>query len=188
MFTTPVTTKVCIAEHSSTLASFDRMAATPHHHIALARALPPRLLSFLTRYPPQTPIPLNASTSIAPPAPFPSPRNPFSRTKSPTTGKYMAPMYSLRRQADLVKLAHAHKIPDLLPPSIKDPAFRERRRAEEGLQTKGTGVGQKVKGKKWERTMKGRLEKRRKAMLGMPALVREWRQLGHGRRWKKWPK
>lgn len=52
---------------------------------------------------------------------------------------------------------------------------------------KGTGEGQKVKGKSWERTMKGRLELRRQAMLNMPQMIQEWKQKGHGRGWKKWP-
>ena len=37
--------------------------------------------------------------------------------------------------------------------------------------------GLKVKGKKWERTMKGRLEKRRVAMLEMPKMVQQWKQV-----------
>ena len=60
--------------------------------------------------------------------------------------------------------------------------------AESRLRVKGTGVGQKVKGKLWERTLKPRLEKRKKAMEGMDRLVREWKERGHGRGWKKWPK
>lgn len=42
---------------------------------------------------------------------------------------------------------------------------------------KGTGVGQKVKGKVWERTLKGRLGARREAMLGMDNLIQEWKQV-----------
>lgn len=52
---------------------------------------------------------------------------------------------------------------------------------------KGTGEGQRVKGKAWERTLKGRLEVRRQAMLDMPGMIQEWKQKGHGRGWKKWP-
>lgn len=76
---------------------------------------------------------------------------------------------------------------DLLPWTIKKPGEKEKRRLERGLQVKGTGEGQKVKGKMWERTLKGRLEMRRQAMLNMPALIAEWKQKGHGRGWKKWP-
>lgn len=42
---------------------------------------------------------------------------------------------------------------------------------------RGTGEGQKVKGHKWERTMPAKLEARRKAMEGMPELIRQWKQV-----------
>lgn len=66
---------------------------------------------------------------------------------------------------------------DLLPWTIKKPGEKEKRRIERGLQVKGTGVGEKVKGKHWERTLKGRLEMRRRAMLEMPQLIQEWKQV-----------
>jgi hypothetical protein len=43
-----------------------------------------------------------------------------------------------------------------MPHSVKDAAEKQKRREEHGLRVKGTGVGQKVKGKEWERTLKGR--------------------------------
>lgn len=88
----------------------------------------------------------------------------------------------------MVKLAQKYNCVSLLPWSSKLPAEVERRRAEHGLRVKGTGVGQKVKGKLWERTQKGRLEDRRKAMEGMPEMIKQWKERGHGRGWKKWPK
>jgi hypothetical protein len=33
-----------------------------------------------------------------------------------------------------------------------------------------------------------RLEKRRQAMLDMPKMIADWKERGHGRGWKKWPK
>ena len=45
---------------------------------------------------------------------------------------------------------------ELLPWSIKGTEERLLRRVEKGLRVKGTGVGQRVKGKEAERTMKGR--------------------------------
>ncbi|KAF1945489.1 hypothetical protein EJ02DRAFT_451520 [Clathrospora elynae] len=128
------------------------------------------------------------SNSLIPPSahdlPYP---NPFLPTKNFRTGRWNSPTFGLRQQADLVKLASAHDVVDLLPWTIKKPGEKERRRVERGLQVKGTGEGQKVKGKLWERTLKGRLEMRRQAMLNMPALIQEWKQKGHGRGWKKWP-
>ncbi|KAL9137729.1 MAG: hypothetical protein Q9175_001076 [Cornicularia normoerica] len=179
-------------------------------YVKLAQSLPPRLLRFFARYPPPTSsftnrapassisTSLNPSSfdpnasqedntaSISPPSP-PYP-NPFQSQKHPTTGKWHNPVFSLRRQADLVKMARANGVEELLPYTTKGTEARIQERKEQGLRVKGTGVGQRVKGKSWERTMKGRLEKRRQAMLGMPELVQQWKKTGHGRGWKKWPK
>ncbi|KAL9126054.1 MAG: hypothetical protein Q9217_004832 [Psora testacea] len=179
-------------------------------YIKLAQTLPPRLLRFFARYPPPSAAFSNlsqsstASTNLntsssdsnatqvetATPSTDTSPAytNPFSRTKNPITGKWHDPKFSLRRQAELVKLARANGVEDLLPSTPKGTEQRIQRRIETGLRVKGTGVGQRVKGKLWERTQKGRLEKRRVAMLGMPKLVQTWKQMGHGRGWKKWPR
>ena len=105
-----------------------------------------------------------------------------------------------------MKLARANGVEELLPHTVKGTQERIAKRQEQGLRVRGTGVGQKVKGKLWERTMRGRLDKRRQAMLEMPKLVEEWKmvrcsiswfleghsclqslQAGHGRGWKKWP-
>lgn len=43
-----------------------------------------------------------------------------------------------------------------MPFSVKSPAERLRRREENGLRVKGTGVGQRVKGKESERQLKAR--------------------------------
>ena len=74
-------------------------------------------------------------------------------------------------------MARAHGVEELLPYTVKGTEEKIARRQEHGLRVKGTGVGQRVKGKKWERTMKGRLEKRRQAMLEMPKLVQQWKQV-----------
>ncbi|RAL16036.1 mitochondrial 54S ribosomal protein mL59 [Aspergillus homomorphus CBS 101889] len=116
--------------------------------------------------------------------------NPFLPRKVwTTTGRrWSGPKFGLRRQAELVKLAKKHGVEELLPPGPKSTEYKALRRAEQGLAIKGTGVGQKVKGHKWERTMETRLEVRRNAMLEMPEMVRLWKQRGHGRGWKQWPK
>ncbi|KAH8700259.1 putative 60S ribosomal protein L25 [Talaromyces proteolyticus] len=113
--------------------------------------------------------------------------NPFLPSKNPK-GEWWAPKFGLRQQADLVKLAKKYGVEELLPSGRKSTIFKETRRQERGLAIKGTGIGQKVKGHKWERTMETRLEERRKAMMEMPELIRLWKQRGHGRGWKKWPK
>jgi large subunit ribosomal protein L25 len=55
-----------------------------------------------------------------------------------------------------VKLARQYGVEELLPHTVKGTEERLRRRAENGLRVKGTGVGQRVKGKESERTLKGR--------------------------------
>src|SRR5947209_10484778 len=80
-------------------------------YIALARTLPPRLTRFFKRWPPGT-----AETPLL---------NPFKPTYNPATGKWQDPVYSLRRQADLCKLARKYGVEELLPPSVKSSAARE---------------------------------------------------------------
>ncbi|EFW15098.1 hypothetical protein D8B26_004553 [Coccidioides posadasii str. Silveira] len=114
--------------------------------------------------------------------------NPFLPYKNPETNRWRGAVISLRRQNELVKLAREHGVEELLPPGKKSSEYREARVIEKGLRIKGTGIGQKVKGHKWERTLKTRLEERRKAMLEMPEMIRLWKQRGHGRGWKKYPR
>lgn len=103
--------------------------------------------------------------------------NPFLPRKNFRNGKWIGPPIGLRRQAELVKLAIKYNVEALLPPGRKSTEYKEKRRAERGLAIKGTGVGQKVKGHKWERTMEARLEDRRKAMMEMPEMIRLWKQV-----------
>lgn len=104
--------------------------------------------------------------------------NPFLPQKNRRNGKWLGPRLGLRQQADLVKLAVKYNVEGLLPPGRKSTEFKETKRAERGgLAVKGTGIGQKVKGHKWERTMEARLEDRRKAMVEMPEMIRLWKQV-----------
>ncbi|KAJ9655222.1 54S ribosomal protein L25, mitochondrial [Neophaeococcomyces mojaviensis] len=118
------------------------------------------------------------------------PPNPFLPYKNPATGRWRGARVSLRRQAELFKIARVYGVEPLLPPSRKSSTFKEERLLQRGLgpRVKGTGEGEKVKGHKWERAMGGLLEKRIKAMEMMPELIREWRMRGNGRGWKKYPK
>lgn len=129
-----------------------------------------------TTPPPANPV-LTLEGGVNPSEPPPSnhfPPNPFLPRKNFTTGRWAGANISLRRQADLVKLAKKHGVEELLPPGRKSTAFKQQRLLERGLRVRGTGEGEKVKGHKWERTMGTRLEKRRQAMENMPALIREW--------------
>lgn len=153
------------------------MATKRQQYIKLAESLPPRLTRFFARYPPQAIVPRSRtspnstatppntplSTSTAPSAAqVPATTineaapSPFRALKHPITGKWHDPVFSLRRQAELVKLARQHGVESLLPFTVKGTEERLRRRQENGLRVKGTGIGQRVKGKEAERTLKGR--------------------------------
>ena len=111
--------------------------------IRLAQTLPPRLQRFFARFPPGT------HDDVV--------KNPFKPTIFPATGKWHNPIYSLRRQAVLCKLARANGVEELLPPSRKSTAFKEERLAERGEGGLDRWKRMKdVKGKKWERELHGK--------------------------------
>lgn len=127
----------------------------------VADTLHPRLARFFARYPPPAILPASAQppSSAEPPSKYVLANgepNPFKCSKHPVTGNWHDPKFSLRRQADLVKLARKQGVEELLPHTVKGTLERIRRREEGGLRVKGTGVGQRVKGKESERTLKGR--------------------------------
>lgn len=167
--------------------------------VQMAKSLPEPLQRFLARWPPAAIV-----AAGAPPTAFQEIRvNPFEFYKHPVTGRLQDPVYSARRQAQLIKLAREHGVEELLPASRKNPEQRLAHRVEHGLRVKGTGVGQKVKGHIHERHMIAkyvlscfksarcgfwrareieiltiivcRMEQRRKAMLEMPQLIKAWK-------------
>ncbi|KAI0125712.1 hypothetical protein BJ170DRAFT_443138 [Xylariales sp. AK1849] len=158
--------------------------AAPSRYVELAKQLHPRLQRFLAKYPPNQILPTSTRTNTIKDGAVP---NPFLPHKHPVTGKWQEPEFSLRRQAELVKLARAQGIEELLPFTSKGTEERIRKRVEEGLTVRGTGVGQTVKGHVHERMLAPKMEKRRTAMLGMPRLIREWRKTGT-RKWSKFPR
>lgn len=148
-------------------------------YVKLAQSLPPQLQRFFARYPPQAILPqvnavnttsdaaasesikkaaINAEKALnAPLHPaVTEATSPFKPHKHPITGKWHDPVFSLRRQAELCKLARQHGVEELLPLSVKSTEEKLRKRMENGLRVKGTGVGQRVKGKESERTLKAR--------------------------------
>ncbi|KAK2072699.1 hypothetical protein P8C59_007037 [Phyllachora maydis] len=155
--------------------------------VKLAQALPPRLLTFLARYPPVSILPTGTDPATAKTGYQEDTPNPFLPLKHPVTGRWHNPKYSLRRQAELVKMAREHGVEELLPYTPKGTDEKISKRVEFGLRVKGTGVGQQVKGHKHERQMIAKMEKRRQAMLNMPKLIREWKRVGKTK-WTKWPK
>ncbi|KAI1828004.1 hypothetical protein F4861DRAFT_535438 [Xylaria intraflava] len=158
--------------------------ATNMHYVELAKRLHPRLQRFFAKYPPTQILPTSTQTNTIKDGATP---NPFLPHKHPVTGKWHDPEYSLRRQAEMVKLAREEGVEELMPFTSKGTEQRIGHRVEHGLRVRGTGVGQTVKGHLHERMLAAKMEKRREAMLGMPRLVREWRKTGKGK-WTKYPR
>ncbi|KAK7550661.1 hypothetical protein IWX49DRAFT_564617 [Phyllosticta citricarpa] len=166
------------------------MASAPQKYVDLAKTLPPRLLKFFQRYPPP-----KEWLTIRPPdqlreleelqnTELPYRHNPFMPRFNAVTKRWQGPVFSLRRQAELCKMAARYGVEDLLPYSRKKPTEIRRAaaaRVEEGMDYK-------AKGHKWERNLKSKLDKRREAMMNMPAMIQEWKLRGHGKGWTKWPK
>ncbi|KAK1250405.1 hypothetical protein MKX08_010408 [Trichoderma sp. CBMAI-0020] len=145
--------------------------ASPSNLVQLAKSLPEPLQRFFARWPPAALV-----APGTPPTPFQEQRpNPFRFYKHPVTGRWQDPVYSQRRQMQLVKLAREHGVEELLPQTNKGTEYQLAQRVEHGLRVKGTGVGQKVKGHIHERHMIAKMEQRRKAMLEMPKLIRAWK-------------
>lgn len=117
--------------------------------VHMAKSLPPPLQRFFARWPPAAIVPEGTA-----PTRYQQERpNPFTFIKHPATGKWQGPVYSQRRQAELVKMARAHGVEELLPETTKGTEYKLAYRVEHGLRVKGTGVGQKVKGHIHERHM-----------------------------------
>jgi hypothetical protein len=157
----------------------------------LVSILPPKLLSFFTRYPPRNPslrtlysqedksvliakrlhdfqsVPTNLHQPVTTDSQLPSGKsvatvylpfqNPFKPSRDPRSGNFHAPKYSLRRQADLIKLALRFGVAELLPPSEKgNKLLYGRKRPMVGtIRPKGTYE---------ERTRSIYVEKKRKAL------------------------
>lgn len=142
----PTTTSPQLGHRTTTMATPTTATAAASTFVSLARLLPPRLTRFFARYPPGT---ANDVRS-----------NPFKPTVFPVTGKWHNPVFSLRRQADLCKLARRYGVEELLPPTKKSSAAREAarlKRAEKPM---------RVRGHKEERTLKSRYDDAILAMAG----------------------
>lgn len=125
------------------------LPSAPIQYINLAKTLPARLQRFLARYPPSQILPADApktgyQTDTV---------NPFYPKRHPETDRLHNPIYSARRQADLVKLARDYGVEELLPRSTKKTEVRLAHKVRHGWRGKGTGVGQKVKGHLHERQL-----------------------------------
>ncbi|GAV30094.1 hypothetical protein PMKS-003600 [Pichia membranifaciens] len=130
------------------------MSASKLFNVSSAEAfakLPEKLQNFFTKFPP-TPIRKYADKPTACDA---EDANPFLANRHPVTGRTHEPLYSLRRQSDLYKLAYKFGIADLMPPLANGKKFFAEKQAASPI-LKGVLY---PKGHKWERTFAERKKK-----------------------------
>lgn len=95
--------------------------------------------------------------------------NPFLPNKNPESNRWHGSKYSLRRSADLFKLAYKFGVHDLLPPLPK-------KFYEDKYNNKNWMRGVlRHKQRKWERTIDEKLEERRQAINDMDKIISEAR-------------
>lgn len=125
--------------------------AANQQYMSLAKTLPEKLQRFLARYP--APQVLSVGAPKTQTGYQTDTRNPFRPHFHQATRRWHNPVYSARRQADLVKLARAHGVEELLPSTTKNTETRLAKKVALGSRIKGTGVGQRVKGRIHERML-----------------------------------
>ncbi|CRJ85782.1 hypothetical protein BN1708_009177 [Verticillium longisporum] len=121
--------------------------AASQPYAQLAKALPARLQRFIARYPAPSILPAGATPETFKTGYQEASANPFSRQKHPVTGVWHEPVYSLRRQAELVKLAREHGVEELLPPTVKGSEYQLAHRVEHGLRVKGCNGSRQFDGR-----------------------------------------
>lgn len=127
--------------------------------------LPQKLHNFFIKHPPRPFIQYaEKPTTIDDPA-----KNPFLPNKNPESGRWHDAKYSLRRQADIYKLAYKFGIQDLLPPLPKK--FYEDKYYNKNWM-KGVLNHKKHK---WERTLDEKLQSRQEAIENMDKTILEAR-------------
>ncbi|KAH3665980.1 hypothetical protein OGAPHI_004169 [Ogataea philodendri] len=139
--------------------------------------LPLKLRNFFTRYPP-APFREYASEQTVANAPN---ANPFIANRHPVTGKVQNPIYSLRRQSDLYKLAFKFGVADLMPSLQHNKKFYA-----EKFDTKPLLKGVlSPKGHKWERTFVERKQKIADAVAKVDEVIAEEKGANYRKRPEK---
>ncbi|GMG30094.1 unnamed protein product [Ambrosiozyma monospora] len=137
------------------------------------KKLPTKLQNFFTRYPP-APFKQYATKPTLTTA---EDANPFLPNIHPVTNKLQEPIYSLRRQSDLFKLAYKFGIADLMPSLRNNKKF-----FQEKYDSKPVLRGVlRPKGHKWERTYAARKQKVADALAKVDDVLIEHR----GTKYKK---
>lgn len=152
------------------------MSANKLFNLSSAEAfakLPVKLQNFFTKFPP-APLKQYASEPTLTTAPN---ANPFLPNRHPVTGRTHEPLYSLRRQSDLYKLAYKFGIADLMPPLANGKKFFAEKQASSPI-LKGVLY---PKGHKWERTLAERKQKIQDALEQVDDVLIKYR----GRKYKQ---
>lgn len=124
--------------------------------------LPQKLHNFFIKYPPRP-----FANYLDKPSTTSDPNlNPFLPNKNPETGKWHEAKYSLRRSADLFKMAYKFGIQDLLPPLPQKKFFNDKFDNKNWM--KGVLSHKKHK---WERELDEKLEERQKAIENMDQII-----------------
>ncbi|KAK7204734.1 mitochondrial ribosomal protein of the large subunit [Myxozyma melibiosi] len=128
---------------------------------AVFERMPAQLSKFFLRYPPRTiqkyaekPVPIDDPT-----------RNPFLPAFNPATKKYREPVYSLRQQSVLYKLAEEYGVRKLLPFMTKKFGLHKQAQKKKMKRSKNP------KGHKYDNTKEERAAKRAEAIRQMDEIV-----------------
>ncbi|KAK6461326.1 mitochondrial ribosomal protein MRPL25 [Scheffersomyces coipomensis] len=123
--------------------------------------LPQKLHNFFIKFPPRP----YAEYSVKPSVITDPHLNPFLPNKNPESGKWQGPKFSLRRSADLFKMAKKFGIQDLLPP-LPRKFYEEKYNDKNWMR----GVLSQKK-RKWEREFEDKLEVRKEAIANMDDII-----------------
>lgn len=135
--------------------------------------LPTKLQNFFTKFPP-APVKKYADQPTLTTA---EDANPFLPNRHAVTGRTHEPLYTMRRQSDLFKLAYKFGIADLLPPLANGKKFFAEKQAASPI-LKGVLY---PKGHKWERTYAERKQRIEDALAEADNVLIKYR----GRKYKK---
>ncbi|CAK7895722.1 54S ribosomal protein L25, mitochondrial [[Candida] anglica] len=124
--------------------------------------LPQKLHNFFIKYPPRP----FAQYASKPSETTSADVNPFLPTKNPVSGRWSGPKYSLRRSADLYKLARKFGIEELLPPIPQKKFYSDKYENKNWME----GVLQ-PRLAKWEKELPEKLKQREEAIANMDATI-----------------
>jgi len=116
-------------------------------------------------------------------------QNPFKPSRDPRSGRFLGPRYSLRRQADIIKLGIRFGVAELLPPSAKmSKLFCGKKRPMAGTLHPKRTLEERTRESYVEKKQKTleealRIVQMRKAVCSYPEDIanRQWREIKKSR-------